>query len=94
MKQTLQDIQVKCDEPITILCDNTNAIGISKNTMMHSKMKHIPIKYHFLQKHATEKNTKLEYVRKKDQITNIFTKPLARETFEYLLQKLGIVFAP
>jgi hypothetical protein len=48
MKQTLQDIQVKYDEPILIFCDNTSAISISKNPVMHSKTKHIPIKFHFL----------------------------------------------
>jgi hypothetical protein len=48
MKQTLTDIQVEYDEPIPIYCDNTSAISISKNPVMHSKTKHIPIKYHFL----------------------------------------------
>jgi hypothetical protein len=48
MKQTLTDIQVEYDEPIPIYCDNTSVINISKNPMMHSKKKHIPIKYHFL----------------------------------------------
>jgi hypothetical protein len=62
MKRTLQDIQVKYDEPISILCDNTSAIIISKNPVMHSKKKHIPIKYHFLREQATEKNIKLEYI--------------------------------
>jgi hypothetical protein len=84
MKQTLQDMQVKYDEPISILCDNTNTINISKNPVMHSKTKHILIKYHFLREQATEKNIKLEYVRTKEQIADIFTKPLAREPFEYL----------
>jgi hypothetical protein len=49
MKQNLQDIQVDYDDPILIFCDNTSSISISKNPVMHSKMKHIPIKYHFLQ---------------------------------------------
>eukprot|EP00253_Pinus_taeda_P029525 PITA_29525 len=48
MKKNLQDLQVKFDEPIPIFCDNTSAISISKNPMMHSKMRHIPIKYHFV----------------------------------------------
>jgi hypothetical protein len=38
----------KYDEPISIFCDNTSAISISKNLVMHSKTKHIPIKFHFL----------------------------------------------
>ena len=35
MKQTLQDLQVKFSEPIPIFCDNTSAIKISKNPVMH-----------------------------------------------------------
>jgi hypothetical protein len=48
MKQTLKDIQVKYDDPVPIYCDNARTISISKNLVMHSKMKHIPIKYHLL----------------------------------------------
>jgi hypothetical protein len=61
---------------------------------MHSKTKHILIKFHFLQEQVTKKNIKVEYVGKKEQIADIFTKPLLRETFEYLQQKLGVVPAP
>ena len=53
MKQTLEYIQVKYDEPIPILCDNTSAINISKNPVMHSKTKHIPIKFHFPREQVT-----------------------------------------
>eukprot|EP00253_Pinus_taeda_P014802 PITA_14802 len=90
-KQTLQDLQVKFDEPIPIFCDNTSAISISKNLVMHSKMKCILIKYHFVRDQVAERNIKLEYVGTKEQIANIFTKPLPREAFEYLRQKLGIL---
>ena len=38
MKQTLTDIQVEYDEPIPIYCDNTSAMSISKNPVMHSKL--------------------------------------------------------
>jgi hypothetical protein len=48
MKQTLAYIKVEYDEPIPIYCDNTNAINISNNLVMQSKMKHIPINYQFL----------------------------------------------
>jgi hypothetical protein len=67
MKQTLTDIQVEYDEPIPIYCDNTSAINISKNPVMHSKTKHIPIKYHFLQEQVAEKNIRVEYVGTKEQ---------------------------
>jgi hypothetical protein len=62
MKQTLTDIQVEYDDPIPIYCDNTSAISISKNPVMHSKTKHIPIKYHILWEQVAKKNIRVEYV--------------------------------
>ena len=94
MRKTLEDIQLKYDDPTPILCDNTNAINISKNPVIHSKTKHIPIKFIFLREHVTKKNIRLEYVETKEQIADIFTKPLPRETFEYLRQKLGVISSP
>eukprot|EP00253_Pinus_taeda_P024729 PITA_24729 len=91
MIQTLQDLQITCTPPISIFCDNTSAISISKNPVMHSKTKHIPIKYHFLQEQVLEQKVKLEYVPSKKQVVDILIKPLPRETFEYLRQKLGVV---
>jgi hypothetical protein len=67
MKQTLTDIQVDYDEPIPIYCDNISTIIISKNSMMNSKMKNIPIKYHFLQERVIENNIRVEYVGTKEQ---------------------------
>ena len=93
MMQTLQDIQIKCSLLISIMCDNTSSISISKNLVMHSKIKHIPIKYHFLREQVLEQKVKLEYVPSKEQVADIFTKPLPREAFEYLRQKMRVVSA-
>eukprot|EP00253_Pinus_taeda_P010058 PITA_10058 len=93
MMQTLQDFQITCTPPISILCDNTSAISISKNPVMHSKTKQIPIKYHFLREQVLEQKVKLEYVPSKEQVVDILTKPLPREMIEYLRQKLGVVDA-
>ena len=60
---------------------------------MHSKTKHIPIKYHFLREKILEQKVKLEYVPSKEQVADIFTKPLPREAFEHLRQKLGVFSA-
>ena len=69
-------------------------INISKNPVMHSKMNNIPIKYHFLQEHVIENNIKVEYVGMKEEVADIFTKPLPWEAFEYLRQRLRIISTP
>jgi hypothetical protein len=94
MKQTLTNIHVEYDEPILIYYDNTSAINISKNPMMHSKTNHIPIKYHFLREKAAKNNIRVEYVGTKEQVVDIFTKPLPWEAFEYLCQRLGFISSP
>lgn len=87
MKQTLEDLKLKYDHQIVRNCDNTSFINISRNLVMHSKTKHIPIQYHYLREHVSLKTIKLEYVDSKEQIVDIFTKPLSKEIFEYLIQK-------
>ena len=94
MKQTLEYLQIRYVDPITINCDNTSAISISKNIVMHSKTKHIPIKYHFLRYQFTQKLVKIVYVDTKEQIEDIFTKPLPRSIFLNLRQKLGLILKP
>ena len=91
MKQTLEDLLVKYEDPSVIHCDNTSAINISKTLVMHSETKHIPIKYHFLREQVSQKVVKLEYIDTKEQIADNFTKPLPRESFSYFSKKLGVI---
>jgi hypothetical protein len=84
MIQTLEDLEVKYTASIPIHCDNTSAITVSKNLVFHSKTKHIPIKYHLLREQVIDTIVSLHYIPSKDQIVDIFTKPLAKAHFEYL----------
>ena len=58
---------------------------------MHSKTKHISIKYHFLREQVSQKVVKLEYIDTKEQIADIFTKQLPKEAVEHLRHKLGFI---
>ena len=74
-----------------MFCDNTSAINISKNPVMHSKTKHISIKYHFIRQLVRDTEIRLEYVHTKEHIADIFTKPPPKDAFLYLRGKLGVI---
>jgi hypothetical protein len=91
MIQTLAYLKVNYTDPIPIHYDKTNAISVSKNLVLHSKTKHIPIKYHFLKEHVTNRVVQLTYIPSTEHIVDIFTKPLATTPFEYLCNNLGVI---
>ena len=59
--------------------------------MQHFKTKHIEIGHHFLRDHAQKGDITLEFVSTKDQLANIFTKPLSEEQFFVIRRKLGVI---
>ena len=65
-KQLLEGMKVEIKEPVLMFCDNTSTINISKNLVMHSKIKHIAIKYHFVRELVQDKEIRLEYVHTKE----------------------------
>ena len=78
-------------ELVILYCYNTSAINISKNPMMHTKTKHIAIKYHYLRELVQEKEVKMKYINTKEKIVDIFTKALPKDDHEYLRDKLGVI---
>ena len=62
----LKDIGITFGEPIIIYCENTSTVSMSKNLILHSKTKHIFIKYHVLREKVAEREIKLEYVNTKE----------------------------
>ncbi|GKD88255.1 hypothetical protein Tco_1363762, partial [Tanacetum coccineum] len=80
-QQALWMKQAPVDNDIPILCDNQGAIDLSKNPVLHSCTKHIEIRHHFLRDNVQKGNFSIEKVSSKDNIADIFTKPLKREPF-------------
>ena len=88
IKHLLKGMKEEIIELVMLYCDKTSAINISKNPVMHAKTKNIVIKYHYVRELV---ELKMEYVNSKEQIADIFTKPLPKDAFEYLKGKLGVI---
>ncbi|GKD91786.1 hypothetical protein Tco_1371623 [Tanacetum coccineum] len=52
--------------------------------------KHINVRYHFIKEQVENGIVELYFVQTKYQLADIFTKPLPRERFNFLIEKLGM----
>ena len=90
MQKLLFDYGIR-QEHLTIYCDNTNAIDISKNPVQHSQTKHMEIRHHFIQELVEDGTLSLEFIHTDDQKADLFTKPLDSKRFEFLRQTIGVI---
>nr|GEY85425.1 copia protein [Tanacetum cinerariifolium] len=75
---------------IPLYCDNKSAIALSGNNVQHSRAKHIDVRYHFIKEQVENGVLELYFVRTEYQLVDIFAKPLPRERFNFLFEKLSI----
>nr|KYP35463.1 Copia protein [Cajanus cajan] len=91
MKQKLKDYGTELNK-IPLRCDNTSAINLTKNPILHSRTKHIEIRHHFLRDHVQKNDCcSYQFVETNKQLADIFTKSLPKERFNQLRIELGII---
>jgi hypothetical protein len=90
MRQTLRVYGYKLSK-VTLLCDIESVIRMADNLVEHSRTKHIDIRYHFLRDHQQRRDIEIAYVTTKEQLADIFTKPLDEKTFSKLRNELNIL---
>ena len=91
MKYQLADNQITKNY-IPIYCDNTAAICLSKNPILHSRAKHIEIKHHFIRDYVQKGVLDIQFIDTDHQCPNIFTKPLTVERFNFIKKNLNMHF--
>ncbi|WVZ89077.1 LOW QUALITY PROTEIN: hypothetical protein U9M48_035533 [Paspalum notatum var. saurae] len=92
MKQTLKDYGVELSR-IPLLCDNESPVKLTNNPVQHSRTKHIDIRHHFIGDHVTKGDILLRNVGTKEQLADIFTKPLDESNFCRLRGELNVLDA-
>jgi Reverse transcriptase (RNA-dependent DNA polymerase)/GAG-pre-integrase domain len=73
-----------------LLCDNNATITLSEDPAFHARVKHFDVRYHFLRERVQSNEITLSYVNTKDNIADIFTKPLDTTNFTRLRTFLGL----
>ncbi len=70
--------------------DNNSCIKIAQNDEFHQRTKHIDVKYHFIREALEKGIVEIKRVDSKENIADIFTKPLGKVQFEKLRNLLRV----
>ncbi|KAJ9548298.1 hypothetical protein OSB04_020841 [Centaurea solstitialis] len=84
MKNQLQDYDQQFTR-VPILCDNSSAIAMANNPVLHSRSKHIDIRYHFIRDHISKGDVELHFIPTEYQLADLFTKPLDEASGDIIL---------
>ena len=78
------------DDPLILNCDNQGVIALAKDNKFHTCTKHIDVCYHFIHEVVEDGKVTVWYIPTGDNVSNIFTKPLAKAKFWELAELLGL----
>lgn len=93
LRRLLNDLKFSCTT-IPLFVDNQSAIKLANNSEFHKRSKHIDVRYHFVRDIVNQNIIELNYVESKEQLADVFTKPLAKQAFCYLREKLNVLNHP
>ena len=90
LRKILEKLQFKQTGATTVYCDNSSAIKLSKNPVLHGRSKHIDVRYYFLRDLVEDGTIDLVHCRSEDQVADILTKSLKPAPFLKLRELLGV----
>ena len=76
-------------DKVPLSCDNE--VKLANNLVQHTCTKHIDICHHFLRDHVANGDISLENVGMKNQLADIFTKPLDEARFCVLRSEINVL---
>lgn len=84
------ELGVEVSPPHRLWCDNTSAIALASNSVLHARTKHIEVGVHFIREKVVDNSVEVGQVPTEDNIADVFTKPLREPRFLLLRDKLKL----
>ncbi|CAL1381855.1 unnamed protein product [Linum trigynum] len=88
LKRLLTYLGVDFVVPMQLFADNTSAIKIATNLVLHDLTKHIEVHVHYLGQLVSEALITLSYITSEDQTTDLLTKAVLKARHWFLAHKL------
>ena len=86
----LQELRSTPDDLLILNCNNQGAIALAKDNKFHARTKHIDVHYHFIREAVEHRKVAVQYIPTRDNVSDIFTKPLTKAKFRELAELLGL----
>ncbi|XP_016649740.1 PREDICTED: uncharacterized protein LOC107881145 [Prunus mume] len=77
----LQDLHSVGPEALVLHSDNLSTLALSSNPVLHSRIKHLELDFHFIRERVQRHDLVVRYVNTEDQVADIFTKGLHSPLF-------------
>ena len=91
VQSLLRELKVSPTQPPVLWCDNIGATYLSANPVFHARTKHIEVDYHFVRERVSQKQLQIKFISSKDQLADIFTKPLPQPQFVGCRRNLNLL---
>lgn len=88
----MSELNIPMSQPPLLLCENIGATYLCSNPILHSRMKHISLDYHFVRIQVQAGKLHVTHVSTKDQVADILTKPLPHSKFVDLRLKMTVAY--
>ena len=93
MKNFLQELGMK-KEKYGLFCDSQSAIYLAKNSSLHSRTKHIDVRYHWIRDVVNSKMVHLEKIHTDKNDSDMMTKTLPSEKLLVCCKVAGMAMLP
>jgi hypothetical protein len=90
VQSLLRELGVSQKQPPVLWCDNIGATYLLLNPVFHARTKHIEVDYHFVRECVAQKLLRIKFISK-DQLADIFTKPLPQPQFVGCRRNLNLL---
>jgi len=90
IRQFLEELGEKQDDPTDLFVDNTSAIKLAHNPEFHQRSKHIDVRFHFTRSLIEQEKIQVSFVSTLEQAADILTKPLQKTKQEEMRALIGL----